>query len=253
MIKAARSFFLAGMVLALAVPSFAQQSVFTNRSPEKTTTLLVDNFSKDASLNTTLWTASSTFLSNLAVAASSPAGKFVTPTLSFKPGCSCSGMQMTGLTIADTLTGVQSVSTFTPPFTAVIDVDPTEGTAYPFEIILANSSLSQYFTVTDSVYAGADSIWVDDPTTGALSSLGEQFTPPITPVFKHLYVITINVNTAGAASVTVYKGKNELGSLSSLQVGAGPFHLVLGQRIGAAATGSQVVDWQYVKVTSTTD
>jgi hypothetical protein len=250
MTTAFQRFSLAGIILALSVTSFAQQPAFTNSSPDKTKTLLLDNFAKDASLNTTLWTTSSTFLTSLAAASSSPAGTFVTPDLSFKPGCSCSGMQMTGLTAADTMMGVQSLSTFTPPFTAVIDVDAAAGTAYPFEIFLANSSLSQYFTVTDSVYTTSDGIWVDDPTTGALSALGEQFSPPITPIFKHLYAITISVNTAGAASVTVYKGKTELGSLSSLQVGAGPFTLVLGQRIGAAATKTQVVDWQYVKVTT---
>ncbi|MGA9640556.1 MAG: hypothetical protein WBQ72_04115, partial [Terriglobales bacterium] len=46
-------------------------------------TLLLDNFTKDSSLNTNLWTANSPFLTALAASSSSPAATFVPPQLSF--------------------------------------------------------------------------------------------------------------------------------------------------------------------------
>jgi hypothetical protein len=87
-------------------------------------TLLVDNFTKDTRLKTGLWTKNSTFLNSLAAASSSPPALFIVPQLSFS---SESGMQMSGPTEDYQTTGVQSHKTFTPPFTVVAYVTPTQG------------------------------------------------------------------------------------------------------------------------------
>ena len=212
------------------------------------TTLLVDNFTKDSSLKTGLWTKNSTFLDSLAAASSSPAASFIIPHLTFGRS---SGMQMTGPTEDYQTTAVQSLKTFTPPFTVVAYVTLTKGTADIFEIFLANSDLTQFLTVTADVNPTYDGTWADAPNLGALWQLGEQFSPSIAPALNTTYQVTIKVDAEGAALAIV---ENLAGTVfstaSSLQPGTGSFYLVLGQRIGDAPAGSQIADWSYVTVTT---
>lgn len=218
-----------------------------NRAVAQGSTLLVDNFTKDSSLRTKLWTKSSTFLDSLAAASSSPPASFVVPQLSFG---SKSGMQMTGLTEDYQTTGVQSLSTFAPPFTVLAYVTPTQGTADVFEIFLANPELTQFLTVTANVNPTYDGMWVDSPNFG-LWQLGDQFSPSIAPAFNSTYQVTIKVDAEGTALAIVEDlAGTVLSTVSNLQPGTGPFYLVLGQRIGDARTGSQVADWSHVTVTT---
>jgi hypothetical protein len=211
-------------------------------------TLLVDNFTQDSGLNTSLWTTSSSFLTALAAASSSPAASFVTPQLTFNNQF---GMTLTGPTGDYQTTGVQSLSTFTPPFKVVTYVVAAEGTADPFEIFLASADLTQFLTVTANVNPTYVGFWATAPNISQLWQLGKQFSPPISPNFYAPYIVTISVNARGVATATVENFVGTvLGRVSKLQAGTGPFYLVLGQRIGDAATGSQVADWFSVKVTA---
>lgn len=219
-----------------------------DRAVAQGVTLLVDNFTQDSGLRTKLWTKKSTFLKTLARASSSPPASFVIPKLSFS---STSGMQMTGPTEDYQTTGVQSLSAFTPPFTIQAYVTPTQGTADIFEIFLANSDLTQFLTVTADVNPTYDGMWTDAPNLGALWQLGDQFSSPIAPALNTTYQVTIKVDAEGAAIAIVENlAGTVLSTATNLQPGVGPFYLVLGQRIGAAPTGSQVADWSYVTVTT---
>jgi hypothetical protein len=206
---------------------------------------LEDDFTKDSSLNTTLWTDNSAFLVSLAAASSSPPASFVVPTLSFSPA----GMKMTGPNQDFETTGVQSLATFTPPFTVLAWATAIKGTANPFEIFLASPDLSQFLTVTANVSPTYDGMWATAPNISQLWQLGEQFQPTITPAFNALYRVLITVNAQGVGSVTM---ENSIGKVSgnvfSLQPGTGPFYLVLGQRIGNATPGPQVARWKYISV-----
>src|SRR5208282_795979 len=211
-------------------------------------TLLFDNFTRDASLNTGLWTTSSSFLTALAAASSSPRASFVTPQLTFN---SQFGMTLTGPTEDYQTTGVQSLSTFTPPFRVVTYVIAAGGTADPFEILLANADLTQFLTVTANVNPTYLGFWAAAPNVSQLWQLGKQFSPAISPNFYAPYIVTIGVNAEGVATATVENFVGTvLGRVSKLEAGAGPFYLVLGQRIGLAATGPQFSDWFSVKVTA---
>jgi hypothetical protein len=193
--------------------------------------------------NFALWTSSSSFLTSLAAASSSPAAAFVTPTFGF----SQLGLNMSGPTEDFQTTGMQSLRTFSPPFSVTTQVTATQGTANPFEIFLASSDLTQFLTVTANVSPAYDGMWATAPNISQLWQLGEQFQPPITPAFNTLYSIIITVNDQGAATVTVKNAEGMvLGTLSDLQPGMGPFYLVLGQRIGLAAAGSQAASWKSV-------
>lgn len=220
-----------------------------DRAVAQGSTLLLDNFAKDSGLRTKLWTKNSTFLESLAGASSSPPASFIVPQLSFS---SKSGMQMSGPTQDYETTGVQSLKTFTPPFTVVVYVTPIEGTADIFEIFLANSALTQFITVTADVNPTYDGMWADAPNLGALWQLGDQFSPSIPPVLNTTYQVTIKVDAQGSALAIVEDlAGTVLSTVSNLQpAGTGPFYLVLGQRIGNAPTGSQVADWSYVTVTT---
>lgn len=219
----------------------------SNRAAAQGSTLLVDNFTQDSSLKTKLWTKSSSFLDALAAASSSPPASFVKPQLSFSRS---SGMKMSGPTEDYQTTGVQSVKTFTPPFTVVAYVTPTQGTADIFEIFLANSDLNQFLTVTADVNPTYDGMWADAPDFG-LWQLGDQFSPSIAPALNTTYQVTVKVDAEGTGLAIVEDlAGTVLSTVSGLQPGVGPFYLVLGQRIGDAPTGTQVADWSYVTVTT---
>jgi hypothetical protein len=211
-------------------------------------TLLFDRFTKDSSLNTELWTESSTFLEALAAASSSPQATLIPAQLTFS---SKSGMKMTGPTQDYETTGVQSLEAFTPPFTVVAYVAPSQGTADIFEIFLASADLSQFLSVTSDVNPTYEGTWATAPNISELWQLGEQFSPAISPVLKTIYQVTIKVDAAGEASAIVENlGGTVQSTAANLQPGLGPFYLVLGQRIGDAPTGSQVAYWFSVTVST---
>ncbi len=227
-------FALAAMVLA------------AGRTAAQNSTLLADNFTQDSTLNTTLWTTSSSFLNSLAAASSSPAGSFVAPQLDFS---SQSGMQLTGPNQDYEFTGVQSLSTFSAPFTVVVNVTAVQGTANPFEIYLASADLTEFTSLAANVSPTYDGFWANAPNVSQIWQLGEQFSPPILPSFNTSYTVTVVVDGQGQATTTVSSNGTTFGTVSGLQVGTGQLYLVLAQRIGLAPTGSQVASWANVGVT----
>ena len=206
--------------------------------------------------NFALWTTSSSFLTSLATASSSPPASFVPPTLGFNQ----LGLTMTGPAQDYQTTGVQSLNTLSPPFTVTISVTATQGTANPIAIFLASADLTQFLTVTANVTPTYEGMWATAPNISELWQLGEQFEPTITPAFNTLYQIIITVNSRyssplvppssdaqAAAIVTVKNGQGTvLGTVLNLQPGTGPFYLVLGQRIGDGPTGTQAASWKSV-------
>ena len=213
-------------------------SAQANLESPRSNTVLVDNF--------TLWTTSSTFLTELAANSSSPPASFVAPQLSL----SSSGIQMAGPTQDYQTTGMQSVSTFTAPFTVATEVTATQGTGDPFEVFLVSADFTQFVVVSGNMNPTYYGIWAAAPNISQLWQLGEQFSPPISTAFNTPYQIVIKVDAQGAATVRVESSGTALGSLSNLQPGTGPFYLVLGQRIGLAPSGTQAADWSYVRVTT---
>jgi hypothetical protein len=85
-----------------------------------------------------------------------------------------------------------------------------------------------------------------------LSSPGEVlYTTPGTGVS---YTVTLAVNAGGNGSVTVSSGGNELASQSNLQVGNGPFYVVLGQLESEPPTlGPNAAVWQSIHIGNSTN
>jgi hypothetical protein len=196
--------------------------------------------------NLTLWTASTQFLNNLAAATSSPSGTFVAPQTTFT---GATGLQMSGLTQDYTLTGLQSVTTFSAPLNIAIQVTPVQGTANPFAIYLANADLSQYLALYANVNPVYEGFWANAPDINGLDNLGEQFSPNVVPQMSTPYEVVIQVNSAGLGTVKIYSGGILLGARRNLQPGTGPFYLVLAQKIGLPEeTGPQVANWSSITV-----
>jgi hypothetical protein len=208
--------------------------------------LIIPASAQNLSDNFTHWTSSSPFMDNLAAATSSPSGTFVVPRTIFT---GLSGLQMSGLTNDFTLTGLQSLTTFSAPLTVTIQVTPIQGTANPFAIYLASADLSEFLTVhanVDPVYEG---FWANAPNVNELYNLGEKFSPNFVPQMKTQYKVVIQIDSSGVGTVKIYSGDVLLGTLTDLQSGTGPFNLVIGQRIGLPEqTGPQVANWLSVTV-----
>lgn len=191
------------------------------------------------------WTTNSTFLNNLAYYTSSPNGTFVPPALGFGQ----SGLQMSGLSADYTLTGVQSLVPFSAPFTFSTTAMASQGTANPIAIYLASNDLSQYVSVQVNFSSEYDGIWANAESVAPLWQLGEQFSPSITPSLDTLYQLIVAVDSSGNATVTVKNAQGSvLGTLTGLQCGgAGPFYVVLGQRVGNSP-GSQAASYKSVSL-----
>jgi hypothetical protein len=220
----------------------------TNAFPLLAQAQFADNFATDSSLNTSLWTNQSSFLTTLAAGASSPGSSFLTPILSF----GTNGMQMSGVTADYQFTGISSLTTFTPPFTLTTTVMGVSAYGNPFYVYLVNNDLSQWLTIAGNVgtTSGAWGIWIDYTESGVLlSSLGiDIFGNPSTGVW---YTIQLSVDASGngAFALTDING-NILASQSALPVGTGPFYVALAQREGLpAVSGPNVGIWRSANLT----
>jgi hypothetical protein len=227
--------------------------------PANGTAALVDDFTQ-YSVNglsipkTNLWTTSSSFLNSLAAASSSPPASLVTPpqlSLIF----SAAGMEMSGVNGLFETAGVQSLTTFTAPFTVQATIEGTQATGNPFEIFLVSQDLSQFLTVSGNLSAsngGYYGIWATAPNISQLWQLGEQLQPATLAAPNTEYAINISVAANGSATVNIVQTNGTLsGSVSNLQPGVGPFYLVLGQREGLPfnGPGPNVAYWGSVSVT----
>jgi hypothetical protein len=213
----------------------AQNVVPQNQSGTGRT--LYDNFAADSGLNLSLWTTQSSFLNALAANISST---FLTPTLSF----SSVGMEMSGVNDTYKFTGISSLATFAPPFTLSTTVEGIQAHGNPFAVYLVNSDLSQGFNIEGNLnsengnYYG---IWIN--------SVGNNLFYK-NPNIGMRYTIQVSVGVDGSASASLKDSSGVvLASQTGLQVGTGPFYVVLGQREGLPYTvGPNVAVWQSVTV-----
>jgi hypothetical protein len=215
---------------------------------------LNDNFTADPNLNTALWTTQSSFLSALNGAVSSSGSTLLPPTLSF----GSAGMQMTGVTGTDQFAAIQSLATFTPPFTVTTTVMGTESYGNAFAIYLVNSDISQWFDILGDLIpqTGYQNIWINWTDSGV--SLGNLYsgTPGSNVLYGNpsldvFYTFQISVGTDGNASVVLMANGVSLASRSGLSVGNGLFYLVLGQKEGLPyQPGPLAAIWQSVSVTA---
>jgi hypothetical protein len=208
--------------------------------------LLSDNFTADSGLNTNLWTDQSSLLVSLALA---PGAALLPPVLGFGP----SGMQMSGINGTNEFAGLQSLATFAPPFTLNTTVEGVAAYGYPFQVFLVNSNLTQWFFIGGNVgsYNGVYyGIWANYTASGGpVGYRGEElYYQPDPDVW---YSFRISLETNGNASVVLTTNGVVLAAQGGLQVGTGPFYVILAQREGVPAViGPNVAVWQSVNLTA---
>ncbi len=231
-------------------------------APAPAATGIVDNFAADLSLNPAVWTRQSDLLMRYAAVKGC---RLVLPALAFGPA----GMQMSGLAMPEHLAGVQSLGSFTAPFTFSATAVGMAYSGVPFEVSLVSADLRQWITVAahlggrgggevrvvggigrvvrgalevpvvgSSPYYG---VWLNYSGSGQpISSLGYKIYE--VPTGGVPYTIQVSEGADGVASITLLNGAGvPLASRSGLPVGPGPLYVLLSGRGGATYANWQAV------------
>jgi hypothetical protein len=191
-----------------------------------------DDFTVDGGLNTNLWTTSSSVLVGLAAKFNS---SLLAPTLSFDQ----LGMTLSGVNNSNELAGIQSRVAFSPPFTFTTSVTAEQAHGNAFEIFLVAGTQSEWLNVAGNLNPGNGSffgVWLNYDNSGhPYLSLGNDIYSD--PSDGTQYSVQVFVDAAGTASVTLFAANGiTLGIQSGLQLGKGPFYVILGQREGGPHT-----------------
>ena len=161
---------------------------------------------------------------------------------------------MAGVNETYQFTAIQSIKSFSPPFTIRTIVRGSIANGNPFELDLASADLRQRVTVAGNINKrnrGYYGMWlsVDGPGVDPLRHVSLFAAPDI----NLWYTITVAVDARGAGTVTLtdFAG-TVLGSQAGLHVGTDPFFIVLAQFEGAPYTvGANVATWAQVQVSPT--
>ena len=215
-------------------------------------TVLTDNFTQDASLNGTLWIVNgpvaTAALTNFDV---SPTATVVTPTATFS---STKGLGLNGAAGGYQEGGIQSVQSFSPPFTVTVQAQTSSIGAGAIQLAISSSNGGSgvsivggqggLATTTGFTYnspSGPGTHWA---LLGQLSSA--------TPTLNVTYTLTISVDASGNATVTVQQGATTIGQ-STVSVGTGPFYVIMSVGSGAFTSGNQnQAFYSSAQVTTTT-
>lgn len=231
--------------VAISLTSFFGFMLVT-LSPLTSHAQLSDDFTTDSSLNTDMWTTSSGLLAALAVEFNS---SLITPTLSFGGA----GMNFSGVKGVNELAGVQSLATFSPPFTLTTTVTSGQAHGNAYEIFLVSDGLGVWMNVAGNLNPGNGSyfgVWVNYDYSGLpFLSLGNKLYSD--PSVNSLSTVQIFIEDTGIATVSLFSASGVLlGVQSDLDVGIGPFYLILGQREGGPnVVGANAATWKNVSLT----
>jgi len=207
-----------------------------------------DDFSTDSALNTRFWSAGTPLLNSIAAhLGSKPVGLGIAHTRG--------GMVLSGVTGNYEFTGIQSRARFSTPLTLETAVYATRANGNPFEIYLVTEDLSQYLMISGNLNGnngGCYGIWLRSTARGA--PLGEQ-EPQILyeqPQQSIWYILRLSINSNGFANIILFDyDRIRLASKQNIQVGKGPFYVVLGQREGLPYTnGANEAVWSWLRLTT---
>ena len=250
------------LVPLIAGPSSAQTS---GSKP-----LLYDDFTHDTSLNSSLWQI------NGPVGTVFGPDEVGTSIITLVPSFSSQGMMIDQINGSEEVGTIQSVDSFTPPFTvtAVVEGTISNGHTFGFAITTFNASYgvvvygnlnptncshlgdcndpSVCGTPANSnipagqCYYGIDAkIGLGNGTWTRAAKLYQ------TPNVNITYTVQISVDTSGSAQYSVSQAGQSLGQFTS-QVGTGPFYVILEQGEGApvAHPGPNQAYWFSVAMNS---
>jgi len=194
-----------------------------------------DDFSAEKALDPSRWQASTPLLTTLAEAQGS---RYVQPQLSFDH----LGMRMAGVNGTYEFTGVQSTYSLLPPFTIRVKVMGTISHGNTFALYLLGNDSGQSLAIEGNLNPQSGYQGLSIGSVKVLRDVGTD----------QWYTIVVAVDAMGSATVTFNDSRDTiLASKAGLQLGRGPFVVVLGQREGAPFTvGPNEAVWSFAEVTS---
>ena len=153
-------------------------------------------------------------------------------------------MQMSGTTRDNQFTGIQSSEAYSAPFQLETSVEGTASAGSAFAVYLANADATKGLSVEGDLSAGDGASYGIWAANGIGASSGNTAVlSPNTPGDNVTYNITMSVDAAGDAAVTVSSSGGS-GTVSLGNIGTGPFYAVLGQHEATPTTpGANVANW----------
>jgi carboxypeptidase family protein len=255
-------------VLVLGASAFATLVVQPYPSQVSAASGLHDDFTHDTSLNASLWQVSGP------VGMDVGAYDIALPTnITLVPTFSSVGMGIAQANRSFEAGSIQSVESFTPPFTLTAVVEGTASNGHTFGLAIASADATSGVLVYGNVNPTNCSHLGDcgDPAVCGIpvnSSIPANqcyygidakvangtawpHVPPLylTPNLNVFYTLQISVDASGSAQYSISQGGQSLGQAAA-QVGAGPFYVVLEQAEGAPVPGhgSNQAYWSSVSV-----
>lgn len=263
------------MFFLMVVPSISIYSVGKSAQvSDKSATgpLLSDNFTLDSGLNASLWQV------NGAVGSIFGPDEVGVSIVTLEPTFSSSGMEISQVNASQEVGTIQSVESFTPPFTATAVVEGIVSNGHTFGFAISNANASSGVVIygnlnsTNCSHLGdcgnpsvcgtpADSsIAANQCYYGIDAKIGQgggnwarAAKLYLTPSVNTTYTLQISVSASGNAEYRVVQGGQVLGE-SSTQVGMGPFYIILEQGEGSPvlSPGPNLAYWTFVSLTPTT-
>jgi hypothetical protein len=219
--------------------------------------LLHDNFTQDTELNTTLWQI------NGSVGAVYGLDDVGIQNILLAPTFSSLGMEIAQVNTSFTTGTIQSIESFTPPFTATAVVEGTVSRGHTFGFAIASTNASSGVAIIGNLNSTDCSSLGNcgDPATCGISAnptvtpsgqcyygifariasgggKWEKVEPKLdlTPSLVVYYTLKISVDAAGSAQYSVSQGGQVINE-STAQIGSGPFYIIIEQGEGAPVPG----------------
>jgi len=213
----------------------------------------LDNFTRDTTLNKSLWVINGNALSNaetnFPVSPVNRKDSVVTPNLTFS---STSGMGMSGVDTCFEATGIQSTSSYSHSFTAEASVYATEAHANAFAFGITNLNATEGIAIFGNVNSTNQGYYGLQVASPEYNGSGWNWQPkPLlpNPAMNQTYVLSITMDLEGYATVGV--GINGIfGPSFTIYIGSASYYLFLGQYEGYPnnGLGPNQAYWQWAGV-----
>lgn len=185
-----------------------------------------DDFTRDSVLDSAQWSVAGPALSNSLARLDTPPDAIVAPRIGFDPDA---GLAMTSPSGNMQQTGIESVQSFSAPFTVTVEAMAVQTHASSMEVAIADPAGKSGIAVIGSQGAGEqDTGFLYAAPAGAGHWAVQGRLSPMAPDDQLWYTLAIRVAASGAATVAVSSGGHIVGQ-ASRAVGKGPFRVVLGQ------------------------